>query len=187
MLREDWKRSIELSTNIIYIFFCFSTYSQFHNIVVEYRVRDNLYIVRIGPQGNFILLITERFFFTAQIGSLCMEIVECELHRYDEWRDDMEKRRRQFETTTGLVLFPSGNADNSSDKKIKLTDDIWNCEGPLDYEVKRRSDEMNFRVSEAEVKRMKEELEKSRKRFKSLTRKQEQLLRGERRIRVYTR
>lgn len=38
VLREDWRRSIELSTNIIYIFFCFSTYSQFHNIVLEYRV-----------------------------------------------------------------------------------------------------------------------------------------------------
>lgn len=38
VLREDWRRSIELSTNIIYIFFCFSMYSQFHNIVLEYRV-----------------------------------------------------------------------------------------------------------------------------------------------------
>ena len=108
-----------------------------------------------------------------------MEIVECELQRYDEWRDDMEKRRRQFEATTGLVLFPSANSENNTtDKKIKLTDDIWNSEGPLDYEVKRRTEESNSRVSDAEIKRMKEELEKSRKRFKSLTRKQEQLLRG---------
>ena len=38
VLREDWKKSIELSINIIYIFFCFSTYSQFHSIVSEYRV-----------------------------------------------------------------------------------------------------------------------------------------------------
>ncbi|XP_043270481.1 kinesin-associated protein 3 isoform X2 [Venturia canescens] len=148
VLREDWKRSIELSTNIIYIFFCFSTYSQFHNIVVEYR-----------------------------IGSLCMEIIECELQRYDEWKDDMEKRRRQFETTTGLVLFPSTNSDNSTERKIKLTDDIWNSEGPLDYEAKRRSDDLSIRISDGEVKRMKDELEKSRKRFRSLTKKQEQLLR----------
>lgn len=147
VLREDWRRSIELSTNIIYIFFCFSTYSQFHNIVLEYR-----------------------------IGSLCMEIVEFELVRYDQWKDDMEKRRRHFETTTGLVLFPSANGDNS-DKKIKLTDDIWNTEGPLDYELKRRSTELTLHIAESEIKRMKDDLEKSRKKFKSLTKKQEQLLR----------
>lgn len=38
VLREDWRKSIELSINIIYIFFCFSTYSQFHNVVLECRV-----------------------------------------------------------------------------------------------------------------------------------------------------
>ncbi|KYQ59280.1 Kinesin-associated protein 3 [Trachymyrmex zeteki] len=74
VLREDWRRSIELSTNIIYIFFCFSTYSQFHNIVLEYR-----------------------------IGSLCMDIIDSELRRYDQWKEDMEKRRKQFENTTGLT------------------------------------------------------------------------------------
>ncbi|XP_034952369.1 kinesin-associated protein 3 [Chelonus insularis] len=147
VLREDWRRSIELSTNIIYIFFCFSTYSQFHNIILEYR-----------------------------IGSLCMEILEHELLRYDHWKDDMEKCRRHFETSTGLVLFPSTNGINN-DKKVKLTDDIWNCEGPLNYEIKRRSADLNLYVSENEVKRLKEDLEKSRKKFRSLTKKQEQLLR----------
>lgn len=38
VLREDWKKSLELSINIIYIFFCFSTYTIFHNIISEYRV-----------------------------------------------------------------------------------------------------------------------------------------------------
>lgn len=38
VLREDWKKSLELSTNIIYIFFCFSTYTKFHNVIVQYRV-----------------------------------------------------------------------------------------------------------------------------------------------------
>ncbi|KAJ6639686.1 Kinesin-associated protein 3, partial [Pseudolycoriella hygida] len=37
VLREDWKKSLELSTNIIYIFFCFSTYTKFHNVIVQYR------------------------------------------------------------------------------------------------------------------------------------------------------
>ncbi|XP_018316852.1 kinesin-associated protein 3 isoform X2 [Mycetomoellerius zeteki] len=147
VLREDWRRSIELSTNIIYIFFCFSTYSQFHNIVLEYR-----------------------------IGSLCMDIIDSELRRYDQWKEDMEKRRKQFENTTGLTFFPVGNNDNC-DRKIRIIDDIWNMEGPLDYEVKRRSVEVSITVSESDVKKLKEELEKSRKKFKSLTKKQEQLLR----------
>ncbi|KAL0117701.1 hypothetical protein PUN28_008837 [Cardiocondyla obscurior] len=147
VLREDWRRSIELSTNIIYIFFCFSTYSQFHNIVLEYR-----------------------------IGSLCMDIIDFELHRYDQWKEDMEKRRKQFENTTGLTFFPANNNDNC-DRKIRIIDDIWNMEGPLDYEIKRRSAEIPLTVSESDIKKLKEELEKSRKKFKSLTKKQEQLLR----------
>ncbi|XP_011705849.1 PREDICTED: kinesin-associated protein 3 isoform X2 [Wasmannia auropunctata] len=147
VLREDWRRSIELSTNIIYIFFCFSTYSQFHNIVLEYR-----------------------------IGSLCMDIIDFELRRYDQWKEDMEKRRKQFENTTGLTFFPAGNNDNC-DRKIRIIDDIWNMDGPLDYEVKRRSAEVSVTISESDIKKLKEELEKSRKKFKSLTKKQEQLLR----------
>ncbi|XP_076662168.1 kinesin associated protein 3 isoform X1 [Halictus rubicundus] len=144
VLREDWRRSIELSTNIIYIFFCFSTYSQFHNIVLEYR-----------------------------IGSLCMDIIDFELRRYDQWREDMEKRRRHFENTTGLTFFSSVN--DNCDKKTKIIDDIWSTDGPLDYEIKKRSSETS--VTESDIKKLKEELEKNRKKFKSLIKKQEQLLR----------
>ncbi|XP_043798078.1 kinesin-associated protein 3 isoform X4 [Apis laboriosa] len=144
VLREDWRRSIELSTNIIYIFFCFSTYSQFHNIVLEYR-----------------------------IGSLCMDIIDFELCRYDQWKEDMEKRRRHFENTTGLTFFSNGN--DNCDKKIKIADDIWNTDGPLDYEIKKRSNEIT--ITENDVKKLKEEFEKNRKKFKSLIKKQEQLLR----------
>ncbi|XP_024944929.1 kinesin-associated protein 3 isoform X2 [Cephus cinctus] len=147
VLREDWRRSIELSTNIVYIFFCFSTYSQFHNIVLEYR-----------------------------IGSLCMDIIDFELRRYDQWREDMEKRRRHFENTTGFVLFPV-EIVNNSEKKLKICEDIWNADGPLDFEIKRRSIEISVNVSESDIKKMKDEIEKSRKKFKSLTKKQEQLLR----------
>ncbi|XP_043259731.1 kinesin-associated protein 3 isoform X1 [Colletes gigas] len=145
VLREDWRRSIELSTNIVYIFFCFSTYSQFHNIVLEYR-----------------------------IGSLCMDIIDFELRRYDQWKEDMEKRRRHFESTTGLTFFSSGN--DNCDKKTKIVDDIWNTDGPLNYEIKKRSNEISV-VTESDIKKLKEELEKSRKKFKSLIKKQEQLLR----------
>lgn len=64
VLREDWRKSMELSTNIVYVFFCFSTFSQFHSLVLQYK-----------------------------IGSLCMEIVDSELRRYDQWKADLESCR----------------------------------------------------------------------------------------------
>ena len=112
-----------------------------------------------------------------QIGSLCMDIIDFELTRYDEWKEDMEKRKRHFENSTGLLLFPVSNLDNS-DKKYKVIDDLWNMEGPIDFEIKRRSLDVSINVTENDIKRFKEDFEKSRKKFKSLTKKQEQLLRG---------
>ena len=38
VLKEDWKKSIEL-TNIVYIFFCFSTFSVFHKLLAQQKVR----------------------------------------------------------------------------------------------------------------------------------------------------
>ena len=38
VLREEWKVSIDLCTNIIYVFFCFSTFSGFHPIIARYKV-----------------------------------------------------------------------------------------------------------------------------------------------------
>lgn len=113
-----------------------------------------------------------------QIGSLCMDIIDFELARYDQWKEDMDKRRRHFESTTGLSLFPI-ESGNNLDKKAITSDEIWNADGPLDYEVKRRSVELMSVAADTDVNKMKEDIEKSRKKFKSLTRKQEQLLRGE--------
>ena len=39
VLRDDWRKSIELSTNIIYIFFCFSTFSDFHRMLIHHKVK----------------------------------------------------------------------------------------------------------------------------------------------------
>lgn len=38
VLKEDWKRNIEVSTNIIYTFFCFSSFSQFHPLIAHYKI-----------------------------------------------------------------------------------------------------------------------------------------------------
>ncbi len=38
VLKEDWQRNIEVSTNIIYTFFCFSSFSQFHPLIAHYKI-----------------------------------------------------------------------------------------------------------------------------------------------------
>ncbi|XP_073941675.1 kinesin associated protein 3 [Choristoneura fumiferana] len=65
VLREEWKRSIELSTNIVYSFFCFSTYNEFHPIIIQYK-----------------------------IGSLCMDVIDYELKRYDQWKEKVEGKKQ---------------------------------------------------------------------------------------------
>ncbi|XP_067118777.1 kinesin-associated protein 3 isoform X2 [Centruroides vittatus] len=68
VLREDGRKSIDLSTNIVYIFFCFSTFSQFHSIIAQFK-----------------------------IGSLCMDLIDYELKRHDQWKDDLAKRKNAVE------------------------------------------------------------------------------------------
>uniref|UniRef100_A0A8B9RA13 Kinesin-associated protein 3a n=1 Tax=Astyanax mexicanus TaxID=7994 RepID=A0A8B9RA13_ASTMX len=60
VLREDWKQSVDLATTIIYVFFCFSSFIQFHGLITHYK-----------------------------IGALCMNIIEHELKRYDLWQEEL--------------------------------------------------------------------------------------------------
>uniref|UniRef100_H2YG61 Kinesin-associated protein 3 n=1 Tax=Ciona savignyi TaxID=51511 RepID=H2YG61_CIOSA len=62
VLREDWRKSVELSTNIMYVFFCLSTFTQFHPVIAKYK-----------------------------IGALCMSIAEHELARHETWKEDFFK------------------------------------------------------------------------------------------------
>ncbi|XP_076359971.1 kinesin associated protein 3 isoform X2 [Tachypleus tridentatus] len=64
VLREDGRKSIDLSTNIVYVFFCFSTFSEFHPLIAQLK-----------------------------IGSLCMDIIEYELNRHEQWKEDLSKKR----------------------------------------------------------------------------------------------
>lgn len=38
VLREDGRKSIELSTNIVHIFCCFSVFTQYHQVVAQHKV-----------------------------------------------------------------------------------------------------------------------------------------------------
>ncbi|KAJ3115068.1 Kinesin-associated protein 3 [Phlyctochytrium bullatum] len=67
VLREDNKKSMELVTNIIYIFFCFSNYSRFHPLITANK-----------------------------IGDMCLRVTDQELHRYNIWMQDLEKLESKF-------------------------------------------------------------------------------------------
>ncbi|ESP00888.1 hypothetical protein LOTGIDRAFT_140251 [Lottia gigantea] len=65
VLREDWMKSSEVATNIVYIFFCFSSFTQFHGVILHFKV-----------------------------GALCMSIIEHELKKYDLWKDELHKKKK---------------------------------------------------------------------------------------------
>uniref|UniRef100_A0A3P9LD50 Kinesin associated protein 3 n=1 Tax=Oryzias latipes TaxID=8090 RepID=A0A3P9LD50_ORYLA len=65
ILREDWKQSVDLATIIIYIFFCFSSFSQFHAVVSHHK-----------------------------IGALCMSVLDHELKRHDVWCEELRKKNK---------------------------------------------------------------------------------------------
>lgn len=62
VLREDGKKSMELITNIIYIFFCFSNFSQYHSFIT-----------------------------TNKVGDMCLKITDQELARFALWVQDLTK------------------------------------------------------------------------------------------------
>ncbi|CAL1547744.1 unnamed protein product [Lymnaea stagnalis] len=65
LLREEWKRSTDLATNIIYIFFCFSSFSSFHAVILHFKM-----------------------------GTLCMTIIQHELKKHELWQDELNKKKK---------------------------------------------------------------------------------------------
>ncbi|CAN8002118.1 unnamed protein product, partial [Ixodes hexagonus] len=63
VLREDGRRHTPLATNLAYVFFCFSSFSQFHPLLADHR-----------------------------LGSLCMDLVEHELRRHAHWNLELARR-----------------------------------------------------------------------------------------------
>ena len=72
VLREEWRASIDLTTNIIYIFFCFSTFTQFHPVILTFK-----------------------------IGSQVLDILQYEVTRYNQWSADLTKRQKASENMKG--------------------------------------------------------------------------------------
>ncbi|GAB1600302.1 kinesin-associated protein 3-like isoform X1 [Argonauta hians] len=67
VLKEDWKRNTELATHIISIFFSFSNFSQFHGVILHFK-----------------------------IGALCINVIDYELKKYDLWNDEIQKKKRNI-------------------------------------------------------------------------------------------
>ncbi len=65
VLKEEWRRNIEVTTNLVYIFFCFSSFSQFHPLISHFK-----------------------------IGNLTLQIVEFELNRCETWQAELERRTK---------------------------------------------------------------------------------------------
>ncbi|XP_066913808.1 kinesin-associated protein 3-like [Clytia hemisphaerica] len=68
VLREEWKSSTELTTNIIYTFFCFSSFSDFHSVISHHKV-----------------------------GAMCLQILEQETKKHQLWLEELEKKQQQAE------------------------------------------------------------------------------------------
>ncbi|KAJ1564231.1 Kinesin-associated protein 3, partial [Cladochytrium tenue] len=62
VLREENKKSMELVTNIMYIFFCFSNFSRYHQFITSNKV-----------------------------GDMCLRITDQELNRFNIWSQDIAK------------------------------------------------------------------------------------------------
>lgn len=104
-----------------------------------------------------------------------MDVIDYELHRYEQWREDWEKRKSHFETSTGMMLVPASSNENS-DKKVRV-DDVWISDCPLEVQVKLNASDAPIQtMGKDEINSMKDDMEKSRKKFRNLTKKQEQLL-----------
>lgn len=55
VLREEYRKSFELSSNIINIFLCFSAYKIFHKMLIDHKVS---FILIININLNFTIFIT---------------------------------------------------------------------------------------------------------------------------------
>ena len=52
VLRDDWKKSIDLTTNIMFFFFCFSTFSDFHRLLTQHKVHACVCVLSVVPHSS---------------------------------------------------------------------------------------------------------------------------------------
>ncbi|XP_076255126.1 kinesin associated protein 3 isoform X3 [Rhynchophorus ferrugineus] len=151
VLREDWKRSITLSTHLVFTFFCFSMYSQFHEIILKCKV-----------------------------GSICMDIIDFELRRYDKWKADLEGSAAPADTPIVKKSCPN-SASMTEIPRSRIPEPVRPRSGNFsDANIKAAMDgsiydDLTTSMENLDDKRLSPE--QKMKRFRTLVRKQEHLLR----------
>lgn len=155
VLREDWKRSISLTTHLVFTFFCFSVYSRFHQVILKCKV-----------------------------GSICMDIIDFELRRFDKWKVEMEGGDLPSDAPIVKKTCPS-SASLFEIPRSRIPEPVRPKSGHFpDLTVSKISSEKNSSIYDEQLQLTvsMESLEgltpdQKLKRFKTLVKKQEHLLR----------
>lgn len=163
VLREDWKRSLSLSTHLVFTFFCFSMYSSFHYIILKCKV-----------------------------GSICMDIIDFELRRYDKWKAELEGAdapsdlpivKKSCPNSASMSEIPRSRipepvrpkSGHFNESTVKTAMEVNKSEGNKAALDGSMYDELTISMESLEDKRLTPE--QKIKRFRSLVKKQEHLLR----------
>lgn len=146
VLREDWKRSISLTTHLVFAFFCFSVYSRFHQVILKCKV-----------------------------GSICMDVIDFELRRYDKWQAEMEGGDLPTDQPIVRKACPS-SASLFDIPRSRIPEPVRPKSGHFpDLKKNTIYDEPPMTVSMESLEGL--PTDQKVKRFKSLVKKQEHLLR----------
>jgi len=109
-LREDGRKNTDLTTNIIYIFFCMSNFTQFHPTLSQYHA-----------------------------GDYTLKIAELELKRYNERAEELKQKetqgaavaseaRKQFRAFVAKqVRMPAQCAISDSESDVPYRNDCCIC------------------------------------------------------------
>ena len=73
VLRDDWMKSLELASNIIYVYFCFSSFDCFHSIISNYKV-GSLCIQVYIPNFYFSASRCATYHLVPNVGAMCLMI-----------------------------------------------------------------------------------------------------------------
>lgn len=118
-------------------------------------------------------------FFLLQIGSLCMDIIDFELRRYDEWKADLDGNKAPVEPS--IIRRPPNSASMSEIPRSRIPEPIRPKSGNFsDLNIKAVMegsvyDDLTQSTESIDDKKQ-TEAEKA-KRYRTLIKKQEQLLR----------
>lgn len=151
VLREDWKRSITLSTHLVFTFFCFSVYSKFHDIILKCKV-----------------------------GSICMDIIDFELRRYDKWKASLDGGEAPTDAPIVKKTCPN-SASMTEIPRSRIPEPVRPRSGNFsDANIKSAMDgsiydDLTTSMESLDDKKLTPE--QKTKRFRTLLRKQEHLLR----------